>query len=134
MGVDVPVWFIIRGYSQSSPMPSEAGHENRVGTLSGEEGRSPEEAFGDWKSVRRVNTPDLLLHDLEGRYLWILIRVLGAGSDSSFTIEGFLVEFPWRSFVEYLPEHVLKELLSLPDQTQKYGIRNTRYRTIVFAL
>ena len=69
-----------------------------------EEGRSPEEAFGDWKSVRRVNTPDLLLHDLEGRYLWILIRVLGAGSDSSFTIEGFRVEFPWRSFVEYLPE------------------------------
>lgn len=41
MGVDVPVWFIIRGYSQSSQMPSEAGHENRVGTLSGEEGRSP---------------------------------------------------------------------------------------------
>ena len=40
MGVDVPVWFIIRGYSQSSQMPSEAGHENRVGTLSGEEGRS----------------------------------------------------------------------------------------------
>ncbi len=35
MGVDVPVWFIIRGYSQSSQMPSEAGHENRVGTLSG---------------------------------------------------------------------------------------------------
>lgn len=39
-----------------------------------------------------------------------------------------------KRFVEYLPEHVLKELLSLPDQTQKYGIRNTRYRTIVFAL
>lgn len=69
-----------------------------------EEGRSPEEAFADWKSVRRVNTPDLLLHDLEGRYLWVLIRVLGAGTDSSFAIEGFRVEFPWRSFVEYLPE------------------------------
>lgn len=41
MGVDIPVWFIIRGYSQSSQMPSEAEHENRVGTLSGEEGRSP---------------------------------------------------------------------------------------------
>jgi len=54
--------------------------------------------------TRRVNTDDILLHGLTGRYLWVLIRVFGSRTDSSFQIEGFQVEFPKSSFVEYLPE------------------------------
>lgn len=54
--------------------------------------------------IRKVNTNDLLLHSLEGQYLYILIRVSGARVDSHFQIDGFHVEFPWSSFVEYLPE------------------------------
>ena len=54
--------------------------------------------------VRKVNTADLLLHSLQGRYLWIGITVAGSKIDSSFKIEGFSVEFPQSSFVEYLPE------------------------------
>lgn len=37
-----------------------------------------------------------------------------------------------KKFVEYLPEHVLKELLSLPDQTQKYGIRDTALLCLLY--
>lgn len=54
--------------------------------------------------IRKVNTDDLLLHSLEGQYLYILIRVSGARADSHFQIDGFQVEFPCGSFVEYLPE------------------------------
>lgn len=54
--------------------------------------------------VRKVNTEDLLLHSLQGRYLWIALVVTGAKLDSKFKIEGFSVEFPHSSFVEYLPE------------------------------
>lgn len=69
-----------------------------------EQGAAPESVWQQDASVRRVNTGDLLLHGLTGRYLWVLIRVWGAGEDSHFRIEGFRVEFPWRSFTDYLPE------------------------------
>lgn len=54
--------------------------------------------------VRKVNTDDMLLHGIKGRYLWIFLTVAGSRIDSSFRIEGFSVEFPQSSFVEYLPE------------------------------
>lgn len=54
--------------------------------------------------IRKVNTSDMLLHNLQGRYLWVLILVFAAKVDSEFLIEGFHVEFPQSSFVEYLPE------------------------------
>lgn len=54
--------------------------------------------------VRKVNTDDLLLHELKGRYLWVFIQVFGARADSRFCIDGFRVEFPCQSFTEYLPE------------------------------
>ncbi len=54
--------------------------------------------------VRMVNTDDMLLHKLTGRYLWIFIMVSGAKPESSFRIEGFHVEFPQGSFAQYLPE------------------------------
>lgn len=53
---------------------------------------------------RKVNTDDFLLHDLKGRYLWVLILVSAARISSSFQIDGFSVVFPQSSFVEYLPE------------------------------
>ena len=37
-----------------------------------------------------------------------------------------------KRFVEYLPEHVLKELLSLPNQSQKYGIRDTALMCLLY--
>ena len=58
----------------------------------------------DRNHVRKVNTDDLLLHSLQGRYLWIAVIVTGSKINSSFKIEGFSVEFPQTSFVEYLPE------------------------------
>ena len=37
-----------------------------------------------------------------------------------------------KRFVEYLPEHVLKELLSLPDQSKKYGMRDTALLCLLY--
>lgn len=62
------------------------------------------EVLKEHSHVRKVNTEDLLLHDLAGRYLWILITVAGSKIDSHFRIEGFSAEFPKSSFIEYLPE------------------------------
>ena len=62
------------------------------------------ELLKDYSYVRKVNTDDMLLHNLQGRYLWVFIKVTGSKIDSSFKIEGFSVEFPHGSFVEYLPE------------------------------
>lgn len=58
----------------------------------------------EYTYIRKVNTNDLLLHELQGRYLWVFIGVSGSRADSRFAIEGFRVEFPYGSFVEYLPE------------------------------
>ena len=62
------------------------------------------ELLQQFQHVRMVNEPDFLLHELEGRYLWIYIEVSGFGIDSSFVIERFQAEFPKSSFMEYLPE------------------------------
>ncbi|RHW04959.1 hypothetical protein DXA90_02725 [Clostridiaceae bacterium OF09-1] len=69
-----------------------------------EEGSSPDLFWPEGSYVRKVNTDDFLLHELKGRYLWVLIRISGAAVDSHFCIEGFRVEFPWTSFSGYLPE------------------------------
>lgn len=37
-----------------------------------------------------------------------------------------------KRFMEYLSENVLKELLSLPDQTKKYGIRDTALLCLLY--
>lgn len=56
------------------------------------------------KHVRKVNEPDFLLHELEGRYFWVYIEVSAFRQDSAFLIESFQAEFPKSSFLEYLPE------------------------------
>ena len=52
------------------------------------------ELLKDYSYVRKVNTDDMLLHNLQGRYLWVFIKVTGSKIDSFFKIEGFSVEFP----------------------------------------
>ncbi len=37
-----------------------------------------------------------------------------------------------KRFVEYLPEQALKELLSIPNQTRKYGIRDTALLCLLY--
>lgn len=62
------------------------------------------EVLKQLKHVRAVNKKDFLLHELTGRYLWIYLGVSASSRDSTFTIEGFQVEFPKSSFLEYFPE------------------------------
>ena len=47
-------------------------------------------------------------------------------------ILGIPIKETEKRFVEYLPEQVLKELLSLPDQTKKYGIRDTALLCLLY--
>lgn len=83
-----------------------ASNEDLRGFLHAEERTADqiEEMLREQTFIRKVNTDDLLLHSLTGQYLYILIRVSGARVDSHFQIDGLHVEFPWGSFVEYLPE------------------------------
>ncbi len=53
---------------------------------------------------RKVNYEDFLLHEITGKYLWVLISISAASVESYFQIEGFSVLFPKSSFIEYLPE------------------------------
>lgn len=62
------------------------------------------ELLKEYGHIRKVNTDDLLLHELTGRYLWIAVTVIGAKVDSRFCVDGFSAEFPRSSFLEYLPE------------------------------
>lgn len=53
--------------------------------------------------VRMVNSTDLLLHDLKGRYVWICVILYSAGELTGL-LKGMRLEFPKYSFVEYFPE------------------------------
>ncbi|HXK77319.1 MAG TPA: phage tail protein [Oscillospiraceae bacterium] len=54
-------------------------------------------------SVRAVNEKDILLHDLSGRYVWVMAAVFPMG-EGSFLLRGLRLEFPKSSFTEYFPE------------------------------
>lgn len=49
------------------------------------------------------NYNDIELFDFKGRYMWFGIEILNS-SDESGVIEELKIEFPKKSFVEYLPE------------------------------
>ncbi|MCL2055597.1 MAG: phage tail protein [Oscillospiraceae bacterium] len=53
--------------------------------------------------VRAVDTQDLLLHSLRGRYLWVCAAAYRTG-EASPELVGLRVELPKYSFTEYFPE------------------------------
>lgn len=53
--------------------------------------------------VQAVNAQDLLLHSLQGRYVWVMVRFWPAGPATA-RLAGLRLEFPKCSFTEYLPE------------------------------
>lgn len=54
--------------------------------------------------VRAVNTQDILLHDLRGRYVWIYLAVYPATVDCECALVGLRLELPKVSFSAYFPE------------------------------
>ncbi len=55
--------------------------------------------------VRAVNTRDILLHSLRGRYVWIYVALTpGGGAAEDCALGGLLLELPKVSFTEYFPE------------------------------
>lgn len=52
---------------------------------------------------------DLLLHSLEGRYLWFLLEIYPQ-TENAVKLGGFIVRFPAESWVNYLPEIYQKEM------------------------
>lgn len=62
-----------------------------------------EELIRSMDGIRRVDTTDLLLTGLRGRYLYLFFRVSGQ-MECAFSIQMATVEFPKNSFLEYFPE------------------------------
>ena len=52
---------------------------------------------------RCVNTQDILLHELKGRYVWIYVALYLTGRHDC-TLRGLQLELPKYSFTEYFPE------------------------------
>lgn len=52
---------------------------------------------------------DILLHSLEGRYLWFLLEIYPQ-TDNAVRIGKFMVYFPAKSWMTYLPEVYQKEM------------------------
>lgn len=53
--------------------------------------------------VRAADAADLLLHALEGRYVWVCVQVFPAG-ECGWVLRGMRLEFPRESFTGYFPE------------------------------
>lgn len=62
-----------------------------------------EELIRSMGGVRKVNTTDILLTGLQGRYLYLFFRISGQ-MECNFRIKMATVEFPKNSFLEYFPE------------------------------
>lgn len=62
-----------------------------------------EELIRSMKGIRKVNTTDILLTGLQGRYLYLVIKVSGQ-MECRFCLKMATVEFPKNSFLEYFPE------------------------------
>lgn len=62
-----------------------------------------EELICSFDAVRKVNTTDLLLTGIQGRYLYLFIKVSGQ-MDCEFNIQMAVAEFPKNSFLQYFPE------------------------------
>lgn len=65
--------------------------------------KEKEEMIRSMRGVRKVNTTDILLTGLEGRYLYLFFKVSGQ-MECDFRIRMAVVEFPKNSFLEYFPE------------------------------
>lgn len=53
--------------------------------------------------IRKVNTEDMLLHTLKGRYVFIYVCVYPT-ADSKLSFAGMRLELPKEGFTEYFPE------------------------------
>lgn len=53
--------------------------------------------------VRAVNAQDVLLHSLQGQYVWVMVRVIPL-ENAVCKIEGMRLEFPKYTFTQYFPE------------------------------
>lgn len=63
------------------------------------------EAMADCLRLSAVNEPDILLHGVRGRYLWIALVVYGPGR----IFRDIRASFPGRSFLSLLPEVFQRE-------------------------
>ena len=61
------------------------------------------EALKKLPHVRAVNTQDILLHSLVGRYVWVFVGIHPIGP-CRCTLNGMRLELPRSSFSEYFPE------------------------------
>ena len=66
-------------------------------------GQDKEEVLTALNHKRYVNTTDILLHDIVGRYVYVYIAVIPTG-DCASKLNGLRLEYPKYSFNQYFPE------------------------------
>ncbi|MCL2400695.1 MAG: hypothetical protein FWC91_13245 [Defluviitaleaceae bacterium] len=57
----------------------------------------------DISHISKIDTTDILLHDLKGRFIWVLL-IFSPKKDGLYGLKGMRMEFPKYSFIEYFPE------------------------------
>ena len=61
------------------------------------------EIMSGLRNINKIDTTDILLHDIKGRYVWVLL-ILSPKKDGFYGFKGMRLEFPKYSFIEYFPE------------------------------
>ncbi|RCX11373.1 phage tail-like protein [Anaerobacterium chartisolvens] len=67
-----------------------------------------QELFEGKDSIRCERLSDILLHRLKGRYIWICLKAIDTG-EGEVVFKSIHIEFPQKSFIEYLPEIYQKD-------------------------
>ncbi len=67
-----------------------------------------QELFGGKDGIRCERFSDILLHRLKGRYIWICIKAIDT-TEGEVVFKSIHIEFPQKSFIEYLPEIYQKD-------------------------
>ncbi len=65
------------------------------------------QALEPFRRLSFINSADMLLHGVRGRYLWISVEMFWQLDKT--TLHDIVIEFPARSIVEYLPEIYRRE-------------------------
>ena len=84
------------------------------------------DAVKPYEIQREVRPRDFLLHNIKGRYLWLVIELLGQEGESP-KIKGLRISFPKQTWLDYLPQIYQKDPAKADFLGRYLGIFQTIY-------
>lgn len=82
--------------------------------------------FSPYLRKESINEPDILLHDVKGRYFWFCVE-LHLGQEEIARLEAMFVYFPKKTWMNYLPSVYQKEEKSLAFLERFLGVFQSIY-------